>query len=176
VVEPRTGSYMDDIIDPRLALLRRGLFFFPVPRQRRLSLTAQDDVARAALELASRPLSGSVDIVDPQIYTPASIAALAARILNRPVRASGAWPLIAMRGLKPVMRRRNPRLASIITLLTYFAHHDWTGDLHQLDLALPGFQTTPLETHLRALLSHPAAPTPPRPAARVRRARQHALD
>jgi uncharacterized protein YbjT (DUF2867 family) len=169
----RTGSYMDDIVDPRLALLRRGLFFFPVPRRRRLSLTAQEDVARAALELAGRPLNGTLDVVDPQIYTPAAIADLAARILARRVHASGPWPLTAMRALRPVIRRGNPRLASIITLLGYFADHDWTGDVGQLDLALPGFQTTSLETHLRTILELPSAQTNARHAgigARARRA------
>jgi uncharacterized protein YbjT (DUF2867 family) len=159
----RTGSYMDDIIDPRLALLRRGLFFFPVPRKRRLSLTAQDDVARLALQLAAgrAPLNGSLDVIDPEPHTPAAIASLAADILGRPVQASGGWPLLALQTLRPLIRRTSPRLASIITLLAYFAHQDWTGDPHQLDLTLPGFQTTSLETHLRAVLREPDTPTAP---------------
>jgi uncharacterized protein YbjT (DUF2867 family) len=124
----RTGSYMDDIIDTRLALLRRGLFFFPAPRQRRLSLTAQDDVARIALHLATRrqPLNCTLDVIDPEIHTPASIAALAGRILDRTVIASGDWPLTLLRMLRPLLRRTNPRLASIISLLAYFGHHDST--------------------------------------------------
>jgi hypothetical protein len=146
---------MDDIIDTRLALLRRGLFFFPAPRQRRLSLTAQDDVARIALHLATRrqPLNCTLDVIDPEIHTPASIAALAGRILDRTVIASGDWPLTLLRMLRPLLRRTNPRLASIISLLAYFGHHDWTGDSEQLHQTLPGVQTTSLETHLQAVLA-----------------------
>jgi uncharacterized protein YbjT (DUF2867 family) len=171
----RTGSYMDDIIDPRLTLLRHGLFFFPVPRQRRLSLTAQDDVAHVALGLATRPLNRSLDIIDPMVYTPASIANLAARILNRTVHASGAWPLLALHTLRPLIQRTNPRLASIITLLGYFAHHDWIGEPHQLGHALPGLQITSLETHLRAVLNQPAS-TPSTPVVTSPTVRHRALD
>ena len=111
--------------------------------------------ARLALRLAQRrtPLNRTLDIVDSEIHTPASIAALAGRILDRTVIASGVWPLIPLRMLRPLLRRKSPRLASITTLLAYLAHHDLTGDSQQLQQTLPGFQTASLETHLQAVLT-----------------------
>jgi hypothetical protein len=92
----------------------------------------------------------------------------AARILNRTVHAGGAWPLTALQFLKPLIRRTDPRLASIITLLSYFARKDWAGHADQLDRVLPGSHTTSVEAHLRAVLTAPGIQIGLLPAQQVR--------
>lgn len=149
----RCGSYMEDVIDKRLALVaRRGIFVLPVARDRRFSFTCQRDVPRLVARLLSdgQALNRPVDLIDPTAHTPADVARLLARRCGRKVTATGRWPLYYLLLLaQPFYWWRRRRMSGVVPLLSYFNRHGYTGDPHQMRDILPGFRVTTLEEHLR---------------------------
>lgn len=150
----RAGSFMDDVIDSRARFFRLGWWPHPVPVMMPVSFTAQRDIARAAARLLreGRPLNSSVDVIEPLTRTPAQVASVISELAGRRVRASGNKLLLPLlRGIRPILRRANPRLVTITTLVEYFARVPYTGDTAQLEQWLPGFTPTSLEEHLQEL-------------------------
>jgi len=151
----RCGTFMEDVLDHRLNLLRRGLFFFPMPTDQQFTFTSQRDVARVAVRLlpGKNALNGHLDVVEPQIRTPRQVADLASKLLKRKVVACGRWPWLSLlRLVCPLLGRRDPKLLTILPLVGYLGQFGYCGDMAQLRQILPGFTPTNLENHLRQLL------------------------
>lgn len=151
----RCGTFMEDVLDRRLNLLRRGLFFFPVPSDQKFTFTSQRDVARVAAHLlpGKKALNTPLDVVEPQIRTPRQVANLVSKLLKHRVIASGHWPWqLLLRLASPMLRRRDPKLLTIVPLVGYLGQYGYCGDMAQLRQILPDFTPTSLEDHLRQLL------------------------
>ena len=147
----RTGCYMEDWLEFRPSLLKRGIFFFPISPTHRLSFTSQRDVSRVAAELLRqhRVLYGSLDVIEPVTRTLNEVARLYSEHMGRKVVHAGASLLPLMKVLRPVVFRwLKPVLASKVRLASYFDAHDWIGDPSQLTALLPGFQVTSMECYL----------------------------
>jgi len=151
----RCGTFMEDVLDRRVPLLRRGLFFFPVPTGQRFTFTCQRDVARVAARLlpGKDARHAPLDVVEPQIRTPREVAELCSKLLKRRVMACGHWPWQPLLRLAcPILGRRDPKLLTILPLVGYLGQQGYCGDPAQLRQVLPGFTPTCLEDHLRRLL------------------------
>jgi len=151
----RCGTFMEDVLDHRLNLLRRGLFFFPVPTDQQFTFTSQRDVARVAARLlpSKNALNGPLDVVEPQIRTPRQVAELVSKLLKHKVVACGRWPWQPiLRLARPLLGRRDPKLLTILPLVGYLGQYGYCGDTAQLRQILPSFTPTSLEDHLRQLL------------------------
>jgi len=147
----RTGCYIEDWLEFRPSLLKRGIFFFPISATHRLSFTSQRDVSRVAVELLTqhRVLYGSLDVIEPVARTLNEVARLYSEHLGRKVVHAGASLLPLMKVLRPVVFRwLKPVLASKVRLASYFDAHDWIGDPSQLAAVLPGFRVTSMECYL----------------------------
>ncbi|TMR89287.1 hypothetical protein EJK15_61610 [Nonomuraea basaltis] len=93
----RCGSYLKDVIDNRLELIRRrGIFVLPVARDRRFSFTCQRDVPRLVGRLLSdgQALNRPIDLIDPEARSVADTAQLLAELFGRKVTATGKCPSI----------------------------------------------------------------------------------
>jgi uncharacterized protein YbjT (DUF2867 family) len=151
----RVGFYMEDVLGLCPRLLKRGLFFFPLPTCYQISFTATRDVARVAVELLRRRrvVNGSLDVIEPITRTLADVASAAGEVQGRKVVASGSWPFLsALRLARPLLRRSNPVMFSKVTMLDYFSRHDYVGNPNQLTEVLPGFEVTSMESCLRDLI------------------------
>jgi len=151
----RCGTFMEDVLDQRMNLLRRGLFFFPVPTNQQFTFTCQRDVARVAARLlpSKNALNGPLDVVEPQIRTPRQVAELVSKLLKHKVVACGRWPWQPiLRLARPLLGRRDPKLLTILPLVGYLGQYGYCGDTAQLRQILPSFTPTSLEDHLRQLL------------------------
>jgi len=147
----RTGCYMEDWLEFRPSLLKRGIFFFPISPTHQLSFTSQRDVSRVAAELLrqDRILYGSLDVIEPAPRTLNEVARLYSEHLGRNVVHAGAFLLPLIKLLRPVVFRwLKPVLASKVLLASYFDSNNWIGDPSQLAAVLPGFRVTSMECYL----------------------------
>ena len=147
----RTGCYMEDWLELRPSLLKRGIFFFPISPTHRLSFTSQRDVSRVAVELLRqhRVLYGSLDVIEPIARTLNEVATLYSEHMEQKVVHAGAFLLPLMKLLRPVVFRwLKPVLASKVRLASYFDAHDWIVEPSQLAAVLPGFRVTSMEYYL----------------------------
>ncbi|WP_430402416.1 SDR family oxidoreductase [Hyphomonas sp.] len=150
----RCGTYMEDLFDPRIELLRKGKFLFPLNRDRRFTFTRQRDVPRFILHevLASDALRNqTLDLVAPGTYSIRDIEARLSEAAGFPVKAPPRFPIFHVyRALLPVFRARRDRMSSVIPLLVYFDRHGYLSDGEIPEDTK--FKTTTLEQHLEALL------------------------
>lgn len=151
----RCGSYMEDVIDTRLAALRRGLYLFPVAPARQFNFTFQGDVPRFVYKLLTQgqALNGPLDFIDPRTYSVAEVAQMMSQAAGRRIVPSGKWPLALLTLTQPYFYWRKHRLAAIIPLIRYFNRHGYTGNIRQLAKVCPDFEMTSLEEHLQRLLA-----------------------
>ncbi len=150
----RAGSYMEDVIDERIDWMRRGVWLFPVPPDRPLSFTSQQDVARVAVQLlrTKRPLNATLDVVEPILRTPREVSHAIKARLGKKVFVGGTPLLWVMFLLQPLLCLKNPKMITIFELCRYLNRAGLPGRCDQMAEVLPGFPTTSLENHLDSLM------------------------
>jgi|GEM_PF-1014996 len=147
----RTGCYMEDWLEFKPSLLKKGIYFFPIRSAHQLSFTSQRDVSRVAVSLLriNKVLYGPLDVIEPVTRTLDEVARLFGEYLGRKVVHAGGSLLPILKVLQPVVFRwLKPVLASKVRLATYLDSHDWCGDPSQLARVLPEFQVTSLDQYL----------------------------
>ena len=150
----RCGTYMEDLFDPRLELLRKGKFLFPLNKSRRFTFTSQRDVPRFIMrELLAQGsvLNGRIDLVAPGTFSISEIETLLGEAAGFEIRAPSRFPTFHIfRALTPLFRLRKDRMSSVIPLLVHFDRHGYLSN----DPAggCVAFKTTRLEQHLEELL------------------------
>ncbi|HOE17070.1 MAG TPA: NAD(P)H-binding protein [Syntrophorhabdaceae bacterium] len=153
----RCGSYMEDVINPQLSAIRRGIFPFPVSQDRRFTYTCQADLPRFVVQELLRPrrvLNRAFNFVAPGTYTPSDLARLMTQTSGRKVRASGKFPLLYLLTLlMPYFNWRGHRFSTIVPLLHYFDQHGYTAPGDTVGELFPKFRMTTLEEHIRGLFA-----------------------
>ncbi len=151
----RCGSYMEDVFDSRLALLNRGIFLFPVTKDRRFSYTSQRDVPRFVVEellTKGRILNRAFNFVTPGTFAVRDVERLLTEASGRPIRAPRKFPTYyAFMALLPYFNRIGHRFSSILPLIRYFDRHGYTDGGTTVQELFPGFRMTTLEEHFRKL-------------------------
>lgn len=149
----RCGTYMEDLFDPRLDLLKKGKFLFPLRKDRRFTFTSQRDVPRFVIrELLDREqvLGKAIDLVAPGTYSIIELEKLLSEAAGFPIAAPARFPTFYMfRALLPLFRWRKDRMSSVIPLLVHFDRHGYLSP-DPLSYAGP-LEMTRLEEHLERL-------------------------
>ena len=152
----RCGSYMEDVFNPRLSLLQKGFFLFPVDKDQRFNYTAQCDIPPFIVEhlLPHGPLNSTLDFIEPNTYTVEQVEQVLTKAAGYRIRTVPRMPFLYLfKLLLPIFRLMEHRLSSVIPLVDYFDQHGYTGD----SMALQGsqyksFSMTSVEGHLSNLL------------------------
>ncbi|SRR6056297_286445 len=154
----RCGTYMEDLFDPRLHLLRKGKFLYPLNKSRRFNFTSQRDVARFIVQelvAEGRVLNAAKDFVTGETYSIADIEILLSRAAGFEIRATPRFPAFHVyRALLPLFRLRKHRFSSVIPLLMHFDRYGYmtTSKRSQENQ----FAMTDLEQHLLGILGEQA--------------------
>lgn len=91
----RCGSYMEDVFDPRLHLLKKGKFLFPLTKERRFTYTSQQDVPRFVVEELlpkQHTAGGPFNFVSPGTFSIREVEALLSEAAGFPVKAPNKIP------------------------------------------------------------------------------------
>lgn len=149
----RCGTYMQDLFDPRIDLLNKGKFLFPLNKVRRFTFTSQRDVPRfIANELIGKDkaLNEAIDLVAPGTYSIPEIEVLLGEAAGFPIKAPSRFPTFHIfRALLPLFRLRKDRMSSVIPLLAHFDKHGYLSPDPAKQIG--SFKTTRLEQHLDQL-------------------------
>lgn len=151
----RCGTYMEDLFDPRLELLKKGKFLFPLHRRRRFTFTSQRDIPRFAVrELIAKgqALGRAIDLVAPGTWLIPEIEQLLAETAGFKIKAPPRFPTFHIfRAVLPFFRLRKDRMSSVIPLLVHFDSH---GYLSPDPVPYDGnFEMTSLEDHVQSLFA-----------------------
>lgn len=153
----RCGSYMEDVFDARVKLLKKGKFLFPLTKTRRFSYTSQQDVAPFVAQHVlgqAGMLNRTINFVSPGIYSVTDVERLLSEAASHPVRAPAKFPTFYLfLTMLPVFRWRRHRFATIVPLLQYFDAHGYTPTIETVATRFPEFPMTSLPQHLRSLLA-----------------------
>lgn len=153
----RCGTYMEDAFDPRLSLLKKGLFLFPIDTQREFNYTSQKDIPRFIVEHLSKtaaPLNGPIDFFYPTTYSIAQVEEALSTAAGFTIRTVPKTPFLYMfKTLLPVFRWQSHRFSSVIPLVEYFDQHGYTGDSQRMQTEFSDFHLTSLAEHLSVLFS-----------------------
>jgi uncharacterized protein YbjT (DUF2867 family) len=158
----RCGSYMEDVITPRIAGIRRGRFMFPVTKTRRFTYTCQGDVPRFVIQellVNRRILNGPLNFVSPGTFTPETLAELMSIASGRRVRASGKFPMYYLfMMLKPYFHLRRHRFATLLPLVRYFDRNGFVAPGKTVEDHFPNFRMTTIEDYIRGSLPSETMP------------------
>jgi NAD(P)H dehydrogenase (quinone) len=151
----RCGTYIEDLFDPRLELLKKGKFLFPLRKDRRFTFTSQRDVPRFVtreLLAKDRTLGKAIDLVAPGTWSISEIEQVLSEAAGFAIKAPSRFPTFhAFRALLPLFRLRKDRMSSVIPLLTHFDRH---GYLSPQPISYDGeFEATSLAEHLQRLFA-----------------------
>ena len=151
----RCGSYMEDIFDPRLELLRKGKFLFPVTKSRRFTYTSQKDVPTFVVRELLQPgrvLNRAIAFASPRTYTIHEVEDQLTQASGHPIKAPAKFPTyyLYMAAL-PYFRWRGHRFASILPLIRHFDQHGCLASGETVATFAPSFHMTSLDEHLRGL-------------------------
>ncbi|GAA4647451.1 NAD(P)H-binding protein [Pontixanthobacter gangjinensis] len=150
----RCGTYMEDLFDLRVELLKKGKFLFPLNKSRRFTFTSQRDVPRfvtSELLAKGRVLNDRIDLVAPGTFSISQIEVLLSEAAGFEIRAPSRFPTFHLfRALTPVFRLRKDRMSSVIPLLVHFDKHGYHSKDARSDIG--GFEATTLPAHLDRLL------------------------
>ncbi|MBI1261498.1 MAG: NAD(P)H-binding protein [Rhizobiales bacterium] len=151
----RCGTYMEDLFDLRIDLLRKGKFLFPLNRNRRFTFTSQRDVPRFIMcEVLSTDAftNRTLDLVAPGTYSIPELELRLSDAAGFSIKAPPRFPIFHIyRSMLPVFRLRRDRMSSVIPLLAHFDRYGYLStDGVSPDL---NFRMTPLEKHLGALMA-----------------------
>lgn len=151
----RCASYMEDLFDVRLDMLRKGRFLLPVRRSQEFCYVNQKDVSRfIAQELLRKDvvLNRAIDFVAPGSYRVAEIEHALSAAARRTIKATPRFPTYHLyQALLPLFRMRRHRFASLIPLVAHWDKHGCVARGESVAVAVPGFRMTGLDAHLRAL-------------------------
>lgn len=146
---------MQDIFDPRLSLLKKGRFTFPVKKARRFSYTSQKDLAPFVVQELMRKgkvLNRAIEFVEPGVYSIYDVERVLSEAAGRPVRAPARFPAFYLyMAAAPYFRGTDHRYGSILPLIRHFDRcgslpsGETVGDLE------PTFRMTRLKEHLVGL-------------------------
>lgn len=154
----RCGTYMEDLFDPRLHLLRKGKFLYPLNKSRRFNFTRQHDVAGFIVQelmTKNRVLNGPIDFVTRETYSIADIEMLLSSVAGFEIRATPRFPVFHLyRALLPLFRIRKHRFSSVIPLLVHFDKNGYTSTIPFPQESQ--FAMTDLERHFRGILGQEA--------------------
>jgi uncharacterized protein YbjT (DUF2867 family) len=148
----RCGTYMEDVIEHRFKNLEKGVYFFPVDKEKEFSLTCQRDVPRFVKLLLQNKeaLNRAIDFIEPNHYTPDQIAETAASALGWKIKASGKYPFYLLLHLAwPILYLRKHRLSTIIPLIKFFNKYGYRGNPNKLAENYPEFKMTTLKEYLQ---------------------------
>lgn len=152
----RCGTYMEDVIEHRFKNLRKGLYLFPVDKEKKFSLTCQKDVPRFVNLLLQNKeaLNAPIDFIESNCYKPDRIAQLASQALGWKIKASGKYPFYFLLHLAwPILYLRNHRLSTIIPLIKFFNKYGYRGDPNKLANIYPDLKMTTLSEYLNDFIS-----------------------
>jgi uncharacterized protein YbjT (DUF2867 family) len=151
----RCGSYMEDVFDPRLSLLRRGIFLFPIDRHRVLSYTSQADIPRFSVTELLQPgrvLNRPIDFVETQAYSIVEVEKQLCEAAGFVIRTTPRFPVFyVFYALLPYFRMTRHRLSSVIPLMQHFYRSGDCSDYDDVRREFPAFRMTPLPEHLTRL-------------------------
>ena len=146
---------MEDVFDQRLAALNKGVFPYPVSRDRRFSFTCQHDVPRFVAERclqASNVDSLTFNFDSPGTFSVREIEQALTEASGRTIRATDKFPayyrLIAEYPYRWL--RRQPASRST-PLIRYFDRHGCTDPGTTVRDLFPDFPTTTLHEHLATI-------------------------
>lgn len=151
----RCGTYMEDVFDPRLELLNKGKFLFPVTKDRRFTYTCQRDVPRFAVDellAKDRILNRPINFVSSGTYALREVEALLSKTSGIQIKAPNKFPTFYLfRALLPIFNLSGHRFSSVVPLIQYFDKHGYVdGEIAVGDL-FPEFHMTTLAEHFQNL-------------------------
>ena len=153
----RCGSYMEDVFDPRISLLRKGIFLFPVDKSQKFSYTSQADIPRF---LAGRLLDSAagvgevIDFVDPVPYSLFEVERLLSETSGLSIRTTPKFPVFYMfLALLPCFRTVKHRFSSVIPLMQHFDRNGYFSVSGEMQGMFPDFRMTSLHVHLLTLFA-----------------------
>mmetsp|Transcript_4515 Transcript_4515/g.9091 ORF Transcript_4515/g.9091 Transcript_4515/m.9091 type:complete len:305 (-) Transcript_4515:58-972(-) len=153
----RCGSYMEDVFDPRLSLLQKGFFLFPIDKQQRFNYTAQSDIPRLLVDhLAPKaPLNGYLDFIEPNTYTIVQVEQALSEAAGYRIRTLPQMPFFYIfKFFLPLFRWTGHRFSSVIPLMEYFSRHGYTGNPLSMKNEFEAFSMTSVEEHLSRLFEN----------------------
>lgn len=157
----RCGTYMEDMFDQRRTLLDRGIFFFPIAKDRRFSYTSQRDVPRFVVDELlgkSRVLDRALDFVAPGRYSVREVERALSDASGIRVTAPARFPTFHLfSALRPIFHLQGKRFSSILPLVRHFDRHGYVDTGERVQELSPSFPMTTLEEHLRGLWSERAS-------------------
>jgi uncharacterized protein YbjT (DUF2867 family) len=154
----RCGSYMEDVFDPRIHLLKMGIFLFPINRQRQFSYTAQRDIPKFIVqELYNNPVNGSIDFIEPEVHSILQVERLLSDSAGFRIRTTPKMPVFYIfYCLLPIFNWMKHRFSSVIPLMQHFDKYGYSGNSQQLSNMFPKFKMTSLSVHLSQLFDEGA--------------------
>lgn len=152
----RCGSYMEDVFAPRVSVIKRGTFLFPVNKERIFTYTPQKQIPSfvvSELLQKGKVMNGGFNFTSPCKYKITEVEQLLSKYTGKKVKATGDFPLLQILSLlMPFFNWRKHRFSSIVPLLHYFNKYGYVdGGQTTADL-FPDFKMTTLEDYLKQLL------------------------
>ena len=155
----RCGSYMEDVFDPRLKLLQKGRFLFPIDRHQTFSYTSQADIPRfvvTELLQSGRVLNRPIDFVGPPSYSIVEIEQQLSEAAGFAIKTTPKFPVFYLfYALLPYFRATGHRLSSVIPLMQHFDRNGYFSASGDMQRDFPDFSMTSLPDHLRRLFEAP---------------------
>ncbi|CAB9503418.1 NmrA-like family [Seminavis robusta] len=164
----RCGTYMQDAIDPRIELLNKGIYLFPIRKDARICYTCQKDVSRFVLQellIPHKILSKPLNFTRAQSYSVAQVEDCLSAASGHTIRAVPKFPAFYLfQAALPIYNWQHHRFSSVIPLLVHFDQHGYTCDddddddpdtttttASLVEETFPHFSMTTLEEHLASL-------------------------
>jgi uncharacterized protein YbjT (DUF2867 family) len=151
----RCGSYMEDVFDPRLKLLQKGRFLFPIDKHQTFSYTSQADIPRFVVTELLQPggiLNRAIDFVAIQSYPIVEIEKQLAEAAGFAIKTTPKFPVFYLfYALLPYFRMTKHRFSSVIPLMQHFDRNGYFSVSGDMQSEFPDFRMTSLPDHLRRL-------------------------
>ncbi len=148
----RCGSYMEDVFDPRLDSIKKGIFLFPIAKKRRFTYTSQSDVPRFVVEellKSDTVLNNGFNFTDSQSYSIYEVEKILSDTFERKVRGIGTFPMYYVLWLLfPYFYFTKHRFSSVIPLLSNFNKYGYVSKGDTTVNLFPNFKLTSLENYL----------------------------
>jgi hypothetical protein len=147
---------MEDVFDPRLSAIKKGVFLFPVKKSSRFTYTPQADIPRFVVQellIPKRVMNRGFNFVSKGTYSIREIEKLLSQIRGKRVMATGSFPLLCILIiLMPYFMASNHRFSTIVPLLRYFNKYGYLDEVETVSELFPSFKITSLEEHLQKVL------------------------
>jgi len=135
ILQPTT--YMQNVLAHWDQILGQGIYTVPYSVDSRLSMVDLEDVAQVAALVLTQPghAGATYELVGTESISPAEIATLLGRQLDRPVRAE----IVALEEWEDQARAAglgDDQVASLIKMFRYYDLHDFLGNSRVLECLL----------------------------------------